>query len=122
MAIGRTIARACSQLELGGFRPSGSPLAANFSLAPVARSGESWPLAPSGRQMTYVCQLNLTETPSVPVQLADVALIAFFVDFERFIETGCAPETWCLRAYNSLENLAPLVAPVLPPQTAKLKR
>ena len=56
--------------------------------------------------MTYVCQLNLTEVPSVQVQLADVALIVFFVDLERFIETGCAPETWRLRAYDRVDNRA----------------
>lgn len=121
MAAGKTIARTCARLELGGFRPSGNPVATNFFLAPVARSGEGWPLASSGRLMAYVCQFNLTDAPSAPAQLTDVALIVFFVDFDRFIETGRAPETWCLRTYDTLEKLAPLLAPEVS-QTAKLKR
>jgi hypothetical protein len=73
--------------------------------------------------MHFICQLNLTEAPFVPVHLADVALLVFFVaDLDRFVTSGCDPETWHLRAYNSPANLESIAPPrdVVPPE--KLKR
>jgi uncharacterized protein YwqG len=114
--------RQCSRLQLGGFRPTLNPLATNFALAPAARPGELWPHDGEGRPMRYICQLNLREAPFVPEALADVALLTFFVaDSDRFIASGCAPETWCLRAYDTLDDLAALARPAIA-EPEKLKR
>lgn len=115
--------RKCSRLELGGFRPTQSPLATNFALAAAGQPGERWPRQAGGQPMHFICQLNLTEAPFVPVHLADVALLVFFVaDLELFIASGCAAETWDLRAYNSLANLETIAPPRDVRQPEKLSR
>lgn len=114
-------ARDCARLQLGRFRPTLNPLATNFALAAVAAAGEPWP--GEGRPMHYICQLNLTEAPFISPALADVALLTSFVaDFECFIATGCAPDTWCLRAYPALDGLVPLARPQGIAAPEKLKR
>ena len=59
--------------------------------------------------------LNLTAAPVVPALLADISLITFFVKVKRgglHRENGA---DWCLRAYPSLDGLAPVAAPASAP-------
>ena len=70
--------RKASALVLGGFKPTGNPLATHFGLSPVARQGELWPLK-DGKPLFFICQFNLTECPYVPDILKDIKLLTFFI-------------------------------------------
>jgi len=109
--------RPASLVQVGGFRPALDPFATHFGLKPLALSSENWPTA-EGRLMLFVCQLNLTAAPAVPPLLAGVKLITFFVNADASFgdENGA---NWQLRAYPSIEGLAPLAAPVGTPAVKK---
>jgi uncharacterized protein YwqG len=110
--------RAASALKVGGFRPTLSPMASNFCRAPVGLANETWPEFESV-PLAFVCQINLTDAPAVPDILRDIALLTFFVspeDGELGRENG---ERWVLRAYKSLDGLAPLVVPANAPELGK---
>jgi uncharacterized protein YwqG len=110
--------RPASIVRVGGFRPAGDPFATNFALKPLALPGETWPLI-GAAPMLFVCQLNLQAAPTLPPLLQDIALLTFFVNPEL---SGLERENgvnWQLRAYPSLENLAPLEPP---PGVPALKR
>ncbi len=102
--------RQCSVLHVGGFRPSGDPLASNFGLRPLGAPDETWPVF-DDKPLLFVCQLNLTTAPVVPEVLRDLALITFFVvpdPTELSKENG---ENWFLRTYSALNGLVPLAPP-----------
>jgi Domain of unknown function (DUF1963) len=108
----RLNSRRASVLELGGFRPTQEPTASHFGLQPLGLPSEDFPLDGQGVPLEFICQLNLTQAPFVPDILADVQLITFFVDAAgRFIEQACPPDSWCIRAYTSVEGLVPLKSP-----------
>jgi uncharacterized protein YwqG len=110
--------RKASVVHVGGFRPTGDPLASNFGLRPLGAEGEEWPTM-NGELLLFVCQLNLTAAPVVPAMLEDVALITFFVD-PAFGDLGKQNGAgWRLRAYASLEGLVAIAAPA---NAGKLKR
>jgi len=105
-------------VRVGGFRPTLDPLATHFGLKPVGSAGEVWPES-AGKPMMFVCQLNLTTAPIVPERLGDIRLITFFVEAETAALDEENGGNWCLRAYRSLEGLAPL-APR--PDAPKIKK
>jgi hypothetical protein len=110
--------RKASVLEVGGFRPTFDPLASNFGSTPVGLPGEAWPFW-DAKPMLYVCQLNLKAAPAVPPFLQDVQLLAFFVNEDCGTLAKENGTDWCLRAYKSLEGLAPIAAPAGAPRVRK---
>jgi hypothetical protein len=102
--------RKASIVHIGGFRPTGDPLASHFGLRPVGARGEDWPTAYEDPLM-FVCQLNLTTAPVVPPLLRDIALITFFSEPEHGSLEKENGDGWRLRAYRSLTGLAPLTPP-----------
>jgi hypothetical protein len=96
--------RTASVVHVGGFRPTGDPLASNFGLRALAAAGEEWPMH-GGEPLMFVCQLNLTAAPAVPPLLHGIALITFFADPEISDLGKESGENWCLRAYRSLDGL-----------------
>lgn len=105
--------RFASVLEVGGFRPQGSPTASHIGLSPVMRADETWPYDSEDRPMQFVAQINLTEAPFLPEILQDIALLTVFVG-ERCIQQDFRPGSWELRAYMSLDGLLPVSAPSQP--------
>lgn len=105
--------RPASVLEVGGFRPTGNPLASHIGLLPVMQPHEKWPLDSQNRPMQFIAQLNLAEAPFVPILLQDVALLTVFVA-EDCIQRRFSAESWELRAYKNLGSLAPVIAPQQP--------
>jgi len=106
----RVNTRPASVVTIGGFRPTRNPLASHFGLAPVALPEETWPCV-GECPLFFICQLNVTEAPTVPELLRDIALITVFVDMKaRHLgkENGAG---WLVRAYGGLENLRPLALP-----------
>jgi uncharacterized protein YwqG len=102
--------RKASILQVGGFRPSNNLSASNFGRKPLALPEESWPVS-NGKPMLFVCQLNLTQAPSVPALLQNLKLITFFVAPEASPLQEENGKDWCLRAYKSLNDLGPLAMP-----------
>jgi uncharacterized protein YwqG len=105
------VALVSSFLTLGGFRPTGNPYTTNFGLYTMGFPGESWPMV-SGRPYLFVCQLNLTETTSMPDCLHDLQLITLFIDPNFALLGEENGNHWQLRAYSSLEGLVKQDAPV----------
>src|SRR5277367_6887120 len=99
-----------SIVRVGGFRPTGDPLASHFGLTPLRLPGEEWPSS-GGKPLLFVCQLNLTQAPSLPPLLQDIALITFFVDPEHGQLTHDNGDNWQVRAYASLDRLIALPRP-----------
>jgi hypothetical protein len=102
--------RPASVVTIGGFRATGNPLATHFGLAPVALRDETWPCV-AERPMFFVCQLNLTEAPSVPALLRDIALMTVFLDMNARKWGRENGDGWLLRAYQQLDGLRPLAIP-----------
>ncbi len=110
--------RKAAVLQVGGFRPTLAALASNFGRTPVAAAGEGWPTS-GGRQMLFVCQLNLAEAPVVPPLLADLQLLTLFVDSAARGLPEESGSDWQLRAYRSLIGLVPLAPPAEAPKVKK---
>jgi hypothetical protein len=106
----RLNARKASVLQVGGFRPTNNLSASNFGRKPLGSSGDAWPVW-NGTPMLFVCQLNLTAAPAVPVLLEDIKLITFFVAPKTEHLQKENGKDWRLRPYKSLNDLAPLSAP-----------
>jgi len=102
--------RKAAVVQVGGFRPTGDPFASNFGLPALGLPTEEWPNA-NGTPMLFVCQLNLTTAPAIPPSLADLKLLTFFVEPEFGDLSQENHENWCLRAYKSLQELAPIPRP-----------
>lgn len=102
---------ACCVLEVGGFRPSGDPAASHFGLSPLMAADEAWPVDAAGQPMQFIAQLNLEQAPWKPEALQGLALLQFFVG-EKFIESGCAPETWAIRLRHDTAGLIPREQPL----------
>lgn len=100
-----------SLLTLGGFRPTRRPSATHFGFTPLARPGETWPVAADGSNLFFICQINVAEAPFVPEILRDVALITFFVDLDTSRLGHENGDGWTLRAYPTLDALVPLPVP-----------
>lgn len=126
--------RKCSILQVGGFRPTGHPLATRFGGALVGRPDEDWPshykqyfegYSQKSGDLEFsspLCQINLKEAPFVPLELEDYAMLTLFCatsDPDRH-GFGGGPEPFAecvtVRAYKSLEGLSPLQ----PPERARL--
>jgi uncharacterized protein YwqG len=107
--------RRASILHVGGFRPTGDAAASHFGLKPLGYAGEAWP-EQGGQPLLFVCQMNVAAAPAVPELLGDIRLITFFAkadEGEWGRENG---EHWQLRAYRSLDGLAPLAMPANAPK------
>jgi uncharacterized protein YwqG len=102
--------RRASALQVGGFRPTNNVSASNFGRKPLALPSETWPSS-NGKSLLFVCQLNLTTAPVLPALLDDIKLITFFVAPKTGPLQKESGQDWCLRAYRSLVDLAPLSAP-----------
>ena len=103
-----------SILEVGGFRPTGEVTASNFGQVALGAPGERFPVGSDGEPMQFICQLNLDEAPVVPPNLAGVALITCFTEGRsKWTDRDNTP--WCIRTYESLENLQVLDKPDLSP-------
>jgi uncharacterized protein YwqG len=109
-AYTRPNTRKASVLQVGGFRPTNNLAASNFGRKPLGLPKETWPVS-GDRPMLFVCQLNLTAAPALPVELEDIKLITFFVDPKAGPWQPENGKDWRLRAYKSLLDLAPLSAP-----------
>jgi Domain of unknown function (DUF1963) len=107
------LARKGSKMIVGGFRPSGNPLASWFGRVNVAASHEVWP-AYKGMPMMPLCQINCAELPYIPDSLAGVAFIAVFIAPDRLpVDVAPNGEGWALRTYESLAHLVPVQQPVM---------
>jgi uncharacterized protein YwqG len=102
--------RRASILQVGGFRPTNNLSASNFGRKPLAHPDETWPMW-NGKRLLFVCQLNLTSAPVLPALLDDIKLMTFFVAPKTGPKQKENGKDWCLRAYKSLLDLAPLSAP-----------
>lgn len=109
----RLNARPASVLQVGGFRPTGDPLASHIGLVPVMQPDETWPHDAAGQPMQFVAQINVSEAPYVPEILQDIKLITLFVA-QDCIEKSFSPRSWELRAYTALSNLVPASKPLQP--------
>jgi hypothetical protein len=110
--------RKTSIVQVGGFRPTLDPFATNFGMKPVGLPGEGWPES-AGKPMMFICQLNLSQAPAIPDRLADIKLITFFVEPETAALQEENGGNWRLRAYRSLDGLAPIAAP---PDAPKIRK
>lgn len=110
--------RQASVVNVGGFRPTGDPLASHFGLPPVGLVGEIWPVF-QGEPLLCVCQLNIAAAPAVPPLLRDIKMITFFVHATARLRNQHNGEAWCLRAYQSFDGLCPLVCPPHVPQVQR---
>jgi hypothetical protein len=108
--------RKASILHVGGLRPTGDPFASNFGLRPLGLPGEEWP--EDGKPLLFVCHMNLTAAPAVPPLLQDLKLITFFARTAVSALKKDNGDGWYLRAYKSLDNLAPLT----PHEKVRVKR
>src|SRR5262249_29956463 len=64
-----------------------------------------------GAPLLPLCQLNISELPYRPGNLADITLITVFMDSERLPSNTPNGDGWLLRTYNTLDNLIPLKMP-----------
>lgn len=103
--------RAASVVTVGGFRPTGRPDATHFGLVPLAGVDEKWPTARDGTLLRFVCQLNIADAPFTPACLADIKLLTFFVHPEEGLLAEENNINWSVRAYRTLQRLAPLAVP-----------
>jgi len=71
-----------------------------------------------GAPLMLVCQMNLTNAPSVPELLKDVKMITFFAAEESELAEEGGTD-WVVRTYDSLEGLVPLVPPAGAPKVRK---
>jgi hypothetical protein len=110
--------RKASALQVGGFRPSFQPSASNFGMTALGLPGEAWPEYQS-RPMMFVCQLNLASAPARPPLLENLSLIVFFAGSLDDLLDREDGSNWVLRAYGSLDGLAPLTAPAGAPKGRK---
>lgn len=99
--------RRAIRFEIGGFRPPEDPHASWFGCVNFAGKGEEWPTT-SGDPMHALCQINITELPFRPPRLEDIDFITVFVGPTELPNDDSNGNNWCLRAYQSLEELKPL--------------
>lgn len=104
------LARPASVGQVGGFRPPSDPVTSWAAKVTVARPKEQWPLS-DGSPMLALLQVIVPELPFVPEQLRDVAALTLFVGPFALPVDEPNGVNWCLRAYATLDELAPLDAP-----------
>jgi hypothetical protein len=95
-------------LEIGGFRPPESSAASWFGRVNVSLPNETWPTT-DGQPMLPLAQINLTELPFRPPRLDDIELITIFITRDELPFHAPNGEDWCLRAYQRLGDLVPIV-------------
>ncbi len=94
--------RRASLAQVGGFRPPEDPAT---SWMGTVKLGEEWP-----RSMYGVLQLVTRELPVRPPALEGIELLTLFIAGDLPIDTPNGLG-WCLRTYERLDGLPPLVAP-----------
>ena len=102
--------RPCCVLQVGGFRPTGDPMASHIGLSPLMAADQDWPLDLAGQPMQFIAQLNVQAAPWHPPALDGVAMLQLFVG-ERFIESGSEAGTYAIRTFASLDGLTPREQP-----------
>lgn len=103
--------RRASLAQIGGFRPPENPLASWFGCG-VCLPGEALPTH-KGKDMFPLLQINVSELPYVPQELADIkALVVFHTRDDHPFDKPHG-DGWLIREYDSLENL------VLLPQSSE---
>jgi len=102
--------RPCCVLQVGGFRPTGDPMASHIGLSPLMAADQDWPMDLAGQPMQFIAQLNVQAAPWHPPALDGVALLQLFVG-ERFIESGSEAGTYAIRTFASLDGLTPREQP-----------
>lgn len=102
-----------------------SPVATRFAEVVCGNKGEKWPLC-KDRPMVGICQFNLTEMPYVPDHLNDLAFVSFFLapgedcqDIDIPYSPDREREKWVVRAYRSLDDLAPYTDAPKTPETLR---
>jgi len=110
-ALRQALDRPCAPIVFD--RPATiDPFTSIFGAVRLARKDELWP-EHEGVPLWPLCQINLTQTPMMPLVLRDLALITLFISPDhshaptRVIDTR-QPDpaaTWALRSYTSLEKL-----------------
>ena len=103
----KLLRRRAITLEIGGFRPPDNTDASWFGRVNLARRDEEWPES-NGKPMHALCQINLTEMPFRPHRLDDIDFIAVFIGPDELPIDAANGTNWRLRAYSSLDELAPL--------------
>lgn len=105
-----TIRRRAIGMEIGGFRPPNNAATSWFGRVGFAAPGETWPCT-HGKPMHALCQINLTELPFRPPRLDDLEFITVFIGPDQLPTDGSNENgtNWCLRAYQDVNNLVPLI-------------
>ncbi|MEO1143687.1 MAG: DUF1963 domain-containing protein [Pseudomonadota bacterium] len=110
--------RMASPIEVGGFRPTQSPIASVFGDVRVALKGEKWPSF-EDLLLWPLCQFNLTDAPLLPEELSDIKFISIFVHPDiipkahDIIDTSDTetPKPMVIRVYKDLSDLVEIERP-----------
>ena len=107
----RRYERLASLGQVGGFRPPSTPRTSWMGQVLLGLPGEQWPSF-EGRPMWGVCQIRVDELPAAPPRALDgVELVTVFIDLLELPVDTPNGEGWELRAYPSIDALAPLLEP-----------
>lgn len=106
--------RKISVAQIGGFRPPEDPRTSWFGGRGVGLPGELLPTY-RGREMFPLLQVNLTELPVVPPQLAGLKLFTLFLNREEIPFDQPHGEGWLIREYSETEDLVSLPPAAEPP-------
>jgi len=110
--------RMTSPIEVGGFRPTQSPLASVFGDVRVALQDENSPVF-DGTPLWPLCQFNLGDAPLVPAELSDLKFISIFVHPDIIPESREIIDTaetdfsgpMVIRTYESVHDLVDIRRP-----------
>jgi uncharacterized protein YwqG len=102
-----SLSRTAIVMDIGGFRPPEDPAASWIGRVNLALPGEEWP-STNGQPMLPLCQINVTELPSRPPHLEDLAFLSVFIGPKELPVNEPNGTKWCLRAYKEISALRPL--------------
>lgn len=107
----KQISKPAIAFEVGGFKPDDNIKSSWIGKVLVGKIGEEWPHS-NGKPMIPLCQINLSELPYKPDNIKDIALITVFIDSMEIPSNDEPNEiNWCLRTYESVNELISLVQP-----------
>ncbi len=99
--------RKASIAQIGGFRPPEDPVTSWFGGRAVARPEEGVPES-GGDPMFPLLQVNCSELPYVPGELAGTALFVVWLDPAAIPFDRPHGDGWRIREYPSLDGLEPV--------------